>query len=200
MDDLKTGDLLLFCGHETGILQYFSWMIKYCTHSNYSHVAMIIKDPDFVEPNLKGIYVWESGWEGKKDPQDGKIKLGVQITPLQEIIKDFGKSITIVRKIHCNPDSFSSEKLKEVHQVVYDKPYDIVPKDWIEALIKKDPDPQKISRFWCSALIGYIYTKCGILDLKTDWTIMRPSDFSVDGQNLNYINGNYLDNSETRIH
>ena len=200
MDDLKTGDLLLFCGHETGMLKYFSWFIKICTHSNYSHVAMVIKDPDFVEPNLKGIYLWESGWEGKKDPQDGKIKLGVQLTPLQEIINNFGKSIIIVRKIHCKPDSFSSENLQKIHNVVYDKPYDIVPKDWIEALTKKDPDPQKISRFWCSALVGYIYTKCGILDSKTDWTIMRPSDFSVDGQNLNYINGNYLDNSETRIH
>ena len=39
---------------------------------------MVLKDPSFLHPTLKGLYVWESSWEGKADPQDGKIKLGVQ--------------------------------------------------------------------------------------------------------------------------
>ena len=55
MDNLKTGDLVLFCGHSDGWMQYFSDMIKYGTHSNYSHVGMIIKDPKFIDPALK---VW----------------------------------------------------------------------------------------------------------------------------------------------
>ena len=61
-----------------------------------------------------------------------------------------------------------------IHDTVYNKPYDIVPKDWVEALFQVDDKPQKIDRFWCSALIGYIYTKCGILQSNTDWSIMRP--------------------------
>ena len=62
MTDLKTGDLILFCGKDTGWLKYFSEMIKYTSHSNYSHVGMILKDPTFIHPTLKGTYVWESGW------------------------------------------------------------------------------------------------------------------------------------------
>ena len=200
MDDLKTGDLILFCGNISGFMGYFSSMIKCATHSNYSHIGMILKDPSFIHPTLKGTYVWESGWEDfDKDAQDGKVKLGVQITPLAEIIKNFEKSIVIVRKVHCDPALFSDDILRKVHKVVYDKPYDLVPTDWIEALVRKNLTPQRTDRFWCSALVGYIYTQCGVLDPGTDWTILRPSDFSVDGQKLEFSEGCSLDNSETRI-
>ena len=40
---------------------------------------------------LKGYYVWESGWEGTPDPQDGKVKFGVQITPFEEIFQNYKK-------------------------------------------------------------------------------------------------------------
>ena len=56
---------------------------------NYSHVAMILKDPYFINPALKGLYVWESSFNGTPDPQDNKIKLGVQITPLHELINEY---------------------------------------------------------------------------------------------------------------
>jgi hypothetical protein len=199
MDNLKTGDIILFCGHCNGYLQYFSDMIKYTTHSNYSHVGMIIKDPKFIDPALKGTYVWESGWEGEPDPQDGKVKLGVQITPMDEILKNFKGSKVIIRKVNCDPKLFSDDNLKKIHRVVYDKPYDIHPKDWIEALLKRDPNPQKTDRFWCSALISYIYTHCGLLKSTTDWSISRPSDFSLDGENLDFNEGCSLSKTETRI-
>ena len=80
---------------------------------------------------------------------------------------------------------FTREKMKEIHDSVFNKPYDIVVRDWIEAYCKKDPDPQKISRFWCSALAAFIYTKVGLLDEKTDWSIIRPSFFSSENPELN---------------
>jgi len=199
MNDLKTGDLILFTGHTHGWLKYFSSLIEYSTHSNYSHIGMIIKDPSFISPSLKGTYVWESGWEGEKDPQDGKIKLGVQITPLKEILENFSESKIIIRKVNCPPLTFTDEILNEIHNTVYDKPYDIIPKDWVEALFRKDGEPQKTDRFWCSALVGYIYTKCGILKEDTDWSILRPSDFSLDGEMLNFNDTYSLDKTETRI-
>ena len=198
MDNLKTGDILLFSGHTKGVMQYFSDMIKYGTHSNYSHIAMVLKDPTYFNLSLKGIYLWESGWEGKPDPQDNKTKLGVQLTPLNEIMENFKGSKIIVRTINNN-NNFTDEKLKEIHEVVYNKPYDIVPRDWIEALFRKDSSPQKTNRFWCSALVGYIYTKCGIIKSDTDWSILRPSDFSLDGERLSFINGYSLSKTETLI-
>ena len=199
MDNLKTGDLILFTGHTKGWLKYFSSMIEFATHSNFSHVGMIVKDPKFISPSLKGTYVWESGWEGEKDPQDGKIKLGVQLTPIHEILENFKSSKIIIRKNNFPENTFTDDKLTEIHNTVYDKPYDIIPKDWVEALFRKDGEPQKTDRFWCSALIGYIYTKCGILKDDTDWSILRPSDFSLDGELLNFNEGFSLSVEETRI-
>ena len=40
-----------------------------------------------------------------------------------------------------------------------------MPKDWIEALFRKDGRP-KTDRFWCSALTGYIYSHCDVISSK----------------------------------
>jgi hypothetical protein len=197
--ELKTGDIILFNNQDGGFLKYFSDMIRYGTHSNYTHIGFIIKDPTFINPDLKGTYVWESGWEGEPDPQDNKIKLGVQLTPIEEILKHFDGSKSTIRKIEYENNPFTEEKLLEVHKVVYEKPYDIMPQDWIQALFRKDSNPQKTNRFWCSALVSYIYTKCGVLKENTDWSIVRPSDFSLMGENLNFNKNYKLSNEETKI-
>ena len=194
--NLKTGDLLLFDNEGGGSVGIFSRVIKKATHSNITHVAMVLKDPTFLNPSLKGYYVWESGYEGTPDPQDGIVKFGVQITPLSEIIQSYKqtKGKIYVRRVKCDESIFTTDKLKKIHEIVYKKPYDIVPKDWFEALQRKDSDPQKKTRFWCSALIGYIYVQCGCLHKNTDWSLIRPSDFT--GHYLQYINSVMLEELE----
>lgn len=200
--NLNTGDLLLFDYQGGGFFGVFTSLIKYFTKSKYSHIAMVLKDPDFLHPSLKGYYVWESSWEGKPDPQDGRIKLGVQITPFEEIYntyKETGSSIYL-RKVNCKKEMFNIKNLSDIHEVVYQKPYDIIPTDWIEAIFRKDDNPQKIDRFWCAALLGYIYTKCGILQKNTDWSVLRPSDFSIQSNNILKFNIDCnLENRETKI-
>lgn len=142
---------------------------------------------------LKGLYLWESSWEGTPDSNDGRIKLGVQITPLFQILQDFSTKENgeiYIRQVHCNPNKFSFKNLLNVYKVVHNKIYDIELQDWVEALVKKDTFPQKTGLFWCSVLVGYIYTKCGLLNEKTDWSILRPSDFSESKQNLKFNNKN----------
>jgi len=180
MNELKTGDIILFDYEGHSII---SSLLKRFTKSNFTHVGMILKDPKFIHPSLKGLYVWESGKEDDPDPQDNKKKFGVQITPfaeLYDIYKNTGSKIYI-RKIKDNK-IFTDTNLKKIHDIVYDKPYDIVPLDWIDGYLQKDLNPQKTNRFWCSALIGYIYTQLGILNPDTDWSILRPCDFSQDSQ------------------
>ena len=199
LNRLKTGDIILFTGGYNGIFKIFDSLISYATHSNYTHVGIILRDPIFIHPTLKGLFVWQSGWNGRPDKNDGKIKLGVQVNPLKDVLEDYKDSKVIIRPIKCNHWSFNDIKLKEVNNIVYNKPYDIIPKDWFEALINKDSTPQKTDRFWCSALVGYIYTKCGILKGDTDWSILKPSDFSLDGEKLDYINHCYLEKVEYKI-
>lgn len=201
--NLSTGDLLLFSYDNPNdwFFNKFTNMIKWGTHSNYSHVAMILKDPSFISPNLKGTYVWESSYEHDPDPQDGKIKLGVQIAPLAEILEDYkDKGKVFYRKLEgVEKTTFQNEKLQEIHKVVYGKPYDLIPTDWIGALFKKDAEPQKTSRFWCSALVGYIYTKLNVLKSDTDWSILTPNDFSLSGENLAFEKSYHFTDSVKQI-
>ena len=199
LDSLKTGDLILFTGCYKGMFRLFDSLISYGTHSNYTHVGIILRDPIFIHPTLKGLFVWQSGWNGKPDKNDGKIKLGVQVNSLKDVLEDYKDSKVIIRSIKCNPWNFNDIKLQEINNTVYNKPYDIIPTDWFEALVKKNPKPQKTDRFWCSALVGYIYTKCGILNYDTDWSILKPVDFSLDGENLKFIGNCLLENYEFRL-
>ena len=281
---LKTGDLLLCDNLEQKGLGLFGWLIKYGSQSDFSHIAMVVVNPDFtyLDKPLKGVYVWQSGTAQIPDAEDGKRKIGVQLTPIIDFITTYKGKIYLRRlRLHFAEDSiennttmvninitdlngggvdsktkenkiisaipnthattytntnrfintfsytfgyiysgynilkyffyksntpvesiqdsldthkhhhyhignpFTHEKMKEIHDSVFNKPYDIVVRDWIEAYCKKDPDPQKISRFWCSALTAFIYTKVGLLDEKTDWSIIRPSFFSSENPELN---------------
>ncbi len=73
--NLRTGDILLFDYEgDNSFFQLFSYIIGKTTHSKYTHVGVILKDPTFIHPSLKGLYVWESGYEGTPDCEDGKVK------------------------------------------------------------------------------------------------------------------------------
>ena len=201
--DIKTGDLLLFESENyKGFGGWFTFLIQYFTNSVFSHIGMVVKDPTYINVNMKGYYLWHSDWTNYPDPQDGEKKFGIQFTPLNIIIdktkENNGK--IFLRKIHTDKNVFTVENMKEIHENVYKKPYDINLIDWIEALMRKDSHPQKTNRFWCSAFVGYIYTFCKILQQDTDWSILRPCDFSKEYNNFLHFNkGNYLDNSQIEI-
>ncbi len=189
---LQTGDILL-CGsgpREGWPLSWFSYLIKWYTRSPYSHVAMVLVDPAFIHPSLKGTFVWESSNGSTPDPQDNKKKLGVRITPLAEFLKAYERQggRVVVRPLECPPETLNLSRLEPIHKDVYGKPYDLYLTDWLKALHPHGENREPtIDRFWCSALIGYIYTQCGIIDPSTSWTFLRPSDFSEADENLNFL-------------
>ena len=183
--DLNTGDLILCDDLEYKDWGLFSWFIKFMTQSDFSHIAMIVKDPEFTTPPMKGTYVWMSGSSNVPDPEDNKMKFGVQFVPFDEYVRTYGGKLYI-RKLHCwkHYELFTTERLKKIHNVVFDKPYDVVITDWIEAYCKKDPQPQKTNRFVCSAFIGYVYTQLTLLPEDTDWSILYPGFFSSENPAL----------------
>lgn len=200
--NLRTGDILLFDNKSKNCFGFFTDVIKLVTKSQFSHVAMILVDPIYIKPNLKGLYIWESSIEKQPDPQDGKYKLGVQITPFQEIYDEYKStnSQIYLRKLHAKSSLITQQKLLEIHKKVYDKPYDLDINDWIQEIIGKDKHPQKTDRFWCSALVGYIYSKLGIIDQNTDWSFLRASDFSIKfNGNIKFINGCRLIDEQIKI-
>jgi hypothetical protein len=193
-ENIQTGDLLLFDYYGYGISGWFSWLIKYFTNSNYTHIGMIVIDPEFTNPPLKGVYLWESGYNQHLDPEDHKCKFGVQLTPIQTVLNEYeNKGKIFYRKLNCPNNTFNYEKLRRIHTIVHNKKYDTNPYDWFTTLLYYDTNPQKEDRFWCSALVGYIYTKLNILIPTTDWSILRPCDFSSDKENLNLLSTSHLE-------
>tara|TARA_B110000914_G_C15470658_1_gene450522 strand:- start:805 stop:1416 length:612 start_codon:yes stop_codon:yes gene_type:complete len=180
---LDTGDIIL-CKrvNSFGFFWIFDLLISLFSNSPYVHCALVLRNPTFIHPSLKGLYVWQSSWEGVPDPQDDKIKLGVQLTKF-DTFEQYIPSKKFVRVLETGRELFKNEILKRIHETVYDKPYDINPIDWIEAIFQKDIQPQKTSRFWCSAFVGFVLVQLGLIKKSVDWSILRPCDLSSHSLN-----------------
>ncbi len=58
MDNLQTGDILLFSPNTNNIFfKLLDYGIRQFTQSQYTHVAFVLKDPTFIHSNLKGLYI-----------------------------------------------------------------------------------------------------------------------------------------------
>ena len=147
LKNCQTGDILLYNGS--------TWLgkaIEYFTGSNYSHVAIILRDPTYIDPKLKGLYVLESGEENVPDSLTGKKILGVQITPLENTLDYFKKSWSAHlyhRQLDCNRDNNFEEKLKELVNKTEGEPYDLCIFDWFRAKFDIEIGNVQITkRFW----------------------------------------------------
>ena len=175
--DFQTGDLLLF--HEVG--HCLSSLIEYFTKSKYSHCAIILKDPTFIDESYKGIYIIESGIESTPDVVDHKRKFGVQIQKLSDAI-NYYKGDVYWRKLNCERGEFFDNEIKSIYESTRNIPYDINPMDWIKAGLKIDyGNTHKTTTFFCSALCAYIYVKLGLLPTNIPWTIISPQELSSTG-------------------
>ncbi len=168
---MKTGDIILF---EKG--SFFSSIWKKPT--KMIHVCMIIKDPDFLHPDLKGVYIMESNLQGIN------AESVTNIYPLAEIASTTQQCNVYCRSLTSDTNTFPTDKLKEIYETVKHKPYDICSMEWIEDCMNNTREDY----IWGSALIGYIYSTCGIIHKDQDWTKLTPNDFSSQQNSLNFIN------------
>lgn len=176
-DNLETGDILLFSDKK----DFHSILIEKITNSKYSHVAMVLKNPTYINSELKGIYIIESSYENCVDAIDHKYKYGVQIQKLDDILIGFEGEVYI-RKLHCNKDNHFYTDLNIIYKDIKDIPYDLNPFDWIKASLHLDiGNTHKINKFWCSALISYIYVRLNLLPMSIPWTLVTPCELSSTG-------------------
>lgn len=184
---LDTGDLILF--------QESWWLgnlISYFTDSNYSHCGIIIKDPDFTPEPLKGLYILEStGWEKAEDVVDHEVKFGVQLRDFREVYESCQGKL-FWRKLSCNRTRTFYEKLRSVHSIVHNKPYDKYPNDWVKAKYNiQMGNVKRTDRFFCSALCAFVYVGLGLLPLNTNWTIISPAELGTEvnseGEKVKFI-------------
>ena len=194
IDELETGDIVLFSGN-----YFLSHIVEYFTKSIYSHVGVVLKNPNLGDAKFKGIYLLESGFENTPDPENHRIKKGVQIINLEDKIKNYKGSI-YVRKLHCTRDKKFYEKIIEIHSTVHNIPYDLNPIDWIKAYYQLDiGNTQKENTYWCSALVSFVYVELGFLDKNIPWTLISPKELSSSSNELKFINCK-LDNDKQIIY
>lgn len=194
IDELETGDIILFSGN-----YFLSYIVEYFTNSIYSHVGVVLKNPNLGDAKFKGIYLLESGFENTPDPENHRIKKGVQIINLEDKIKNY-KGRIYVRKLHCTRDKKFYEKIIEIHSTVHNIPYDLNPIDWIKAYYQLDiGNTQKENTYWCSALVSFVYVELGFLDKNIPWTLISPKELSSSSNELKFINCK-LDNDKQIIY
>ena len=184
IEEFDTGDIILF----SDITYIPSRIIEWVTGSKYSHVGIILKDPTFINPLLKGLYILEStGLSSIVDSEDNKRKTGVQIRKLENVCNDYNGAI-FWRKLHALRDEEFKRKITEIHTKVHDKPYDVQPIDWLKSMFNDRYGSLQItSRFFCSALVTYIYDVLGFVASNTPWTIIRPKDLGTENLATNRI-------------
>ena len=200
--NFQTGDLILFSADHG----FLTACIKLCSHSKFSHIGMVIRDPNFLPDDLKvGIYLLEStSLETTVDIEDHKKKIGVQIQDLRTVLENYpGK--TYYRRLMCNRDAEFMTRLSYAHSLVHNEPYDFEPIDWIDlAFHTHYGNLHREDEFVCSALVAFMYVSLGILNKNTNWTVYRPCDFGTENlSDRNYLYftspGGYLDSDVYQI-
>jgi hypothetical protein len=194
LNTLNTGDIILFSTNK-----WYSEMIEVGDDCIYSHCGIVLRDPTYIDTSLKGLYLLESGAEPFPDSVDHQYHFGVQIVPLIDVINEYvieKEGSVYHRALTCHRDDIFEKKLVEIYQVVKDKPYDCNPFDWIEALFGIHWFDRKItSRFWCSALVGYVYVKLGLVQDNIDWSLITPKEWSSNSKiKFIFLNNSYLEN------
>jgi hypothetical protein len=194
INQLDTGDILLFHHHNDfsgigkTIFSVFTDLIMWATGSMYSHTALIIKDPKFTNPPLKGLYILESSWENFPDVENHEYKLGVELEEFEKVMDTYKDGQVYWRKLDCTRDDNFYEKLEEAHSVVHNRPYDVIPSDWIKAALHINKgNVQKKKTFWCSALVAYIYTYLGFLPENTPWTLVSPKMLGTESPDKHQV-------------
>ena len=187
MDTLDTGDILLLSSNTSSVFyRVYDWFIRWFTNSDYTHTAMVLKDPTWIREDLKGLYVYESGTEPEPDAEDGKMKMGVQLTRLEEIV-NYETPKVYVRRLVKGRERVTIERLKEIHERTHNTPYDWYPPNLINGALKIQPDPNEkhLDRVFCSALVCYMGVCCELFE-DQDWSECSPGDLSC------YATTNYI--------
>jgi len=179
LKDLQTGDILLFDSSD----HWYDWLVKKFTKSNYSHSAMVLRNPEFLpEDKREGLYIIQSDSPAKVDVESDVHKFGVQIVPIDDIFSS-GYDKVYIRRLKTTRDDNFNELLTEVHKKVYNIPYDLNLRNWwIAGMyhmgLSKVMVKRHVDSFWCSALVCYLYRELKLIDESIDWSNMAPSDLA----------------------
>jgi len=186
--DFQTGDLILLSGN-----YFVSSIISYITHSNWTHIGIVIKDPNFLinTPPVKGIFMLEADIQNPNDPyvdlESGHYVRGVCLVNLEQRINSYKGGIAYRKLIWNKTKDEINEIFRIIYNTTYYKNYDLNPFDLLEPIIHHKYlilekilclDPRRTNKFFCSTLFAYAYTQLQLLKANTNWSDFYPKYFA----------------------
>lgn len=178
-NELKTGDILLFSGKG-----HISEGIKFFTLSKWSHVGMVYKLVDPLDP--KGsVFSWESTTLSDiEDADTGKLTKGVQRVELSErIMGCFAKGYDISLRPLSRPLTDDMVRaLNLFRHEVSGRPYEASKIELIKSAYDGifGENKEDLSSLFCSELVAEAYQKMGLLSEETPSNEFTPKDFSSE--------------------
>lgn len=181
-DDLQTGDIILFSGN--GI---FSAGIKRYTHSDWSHVGMVLRLEEW-----KMVLLWESTVRGIKDIKSGSVKNGVQLVALSERLAGYNGEFA-VRHLAVERTQAMNQSLMDCRDKLKNKLYEQNMLELIKAAYDGPygENTEDLSSLFCSELVAEAYQAMGLLKepaqngkASNEYT---PHDFSSNGPDLGLL-------------
>ncbi len=178
-NDLKTGDILLFSG-KGGI----SDGIKFFTLSKYSHVGMVYRFDNELDPN-GSLFCWESTTlSDLKDADTGKLTKGVQRVELSERLERcFAKGYEIsVRQLSKKLANDMILALNNFRHEVSGRPYETSKIELLKAAYDGlfGDNKEDLSSLFCSELVAEAYQRMGLLTENLPSNEYIPKDFSEE--------------------
>jgi len=180
MDDLQTGDLILFGPNRYDIYSRFITWWNVC---ELTHCGIIINNPDFGNP-LRGYYVL--------DCQNIDDHFVFRLQKLADIVKQYEN--VFIRKLNCERGMYFWEKFDSIvafllkqreHKIEGVAKYILVTFE-----LRKNN-----SIIWpCAGFVTFIYICLGLLPFDFDWTCVTVDNLSVrqSGRILPWINEDVL--------
>lgn len=154
-DQLGTGDIVLFSGR--GV---FSWLIKRATRSQWSHVGMVVRDPD-----LDLLLLCESGGGWKKDEYSGKRVFGVRFVQLSEAVRTYCGKVAIRPLLDIELTDADYVTIGKAREELDGRPYQRSILELIGAAVDcvdwiKRPN---LKSLFCSEMVAEMYQRLDLL-------------------------------------
>lgn len=193
-DSLQTGDIILFMGN-----WWYSWLLEKFGRSAFSHCGLVLRDPTYIDPELRGLYILQSGF-GFPPDINGNVRSGVQINKLEDILQMYKPGEVFVRHLTAIRDDRFYKILASIYCKHGQDSYDFRFTDWIEAKIALDSgwetaqsvfsrnNARNNNEFWCSAFLAFIFYRLGLFEDPelVPYTLISPRDWSTKSNVLKF--------------
>ncbi|WP_448549048.1 hypothetical protein [Thalassotalea fusca] len=179
IEQAETGDLILFAGS-----QPYSLRIRRFTQSRYSHVAIVIKEPEFNDGNP---CVWQAtSSEHAGVLRQNKVQMGIQLNNLKSALADYsnkddGAVISYRKAMHTDTSrAIMRDNWPEVRKLILandGKPYtNDMDGLYVMGLMEID-NPNK-EDYFCAGLVAQTLMDMALLETTIVQYQYAPRDFS----------------------